>query len=479
MSAGDNNLAKIPVGFERMFRESPCFISVQGRDFNIIAANENFVSTFGDAAGRHCYAVYKRRNSVCPDCPVEQTFADGQKHSSEQLVTLPDGKKIPIMAYTSPVKGPEGKVEAVVEVSADITAVKRLEAKLRQSRERFRLLFKEAPCYISLQDKHLHVVQSNRRFKEDFGDYPGANCFEVYKHRDEPCLKCPVEATFRDGEAHNSEEVVTSLSGERINTLVSTAPIFNSDGEIDMVMEMSTNITQIRELQDQLTNLGLLVGSISHGLKGLLTGLDGGLYLLNTGLDKGKPDRVEEGRKMVRRNVAHIRQVVLDLLSIAGQDESKFEPVRLQGIAGAVVEKLQKRAADLGIDFRVELGDDLGTCEADAKSLKESLHNILLGAFESCRVDTEKNSHFVSFRQSSDGDNAIFEIADNGIGMDQETREKMFSLFFSSKGTEATSLGLFTANKVIEKHRGTIEVESEPGKGTTYTIRIPKVRDKS
>ena len=103
----------------------------------------------------------------------------------------------------------------------------------------------------------------------------------------------------------------------------------------------------------------------------------------------------------------------------------------------------------------------------------------MLGAFESCRVDTEKTSHFVSFRQSSDGDNAIFEIADNGIGMDQETREKMFSLFFSSKGTEGTSLGLFTANKVIEKHRGTIEVKSEPGKGTSYTISIPKVRDKS
>ena len=81
-------------------------------------------------------------------------------------------------------------------------------------------------------------------------------------------------------------------------------------------------------------------------------------------------------------------------------------------------------------------------------------------------------------RQTSDGDNAVFEIADNGLGMDQETREKMFSLFFSAKGTEGTSLGLFTANKVIEEHRGMIEVESEPGKGTVYHIRIPKVRDK-
>ena len=78
---------------------------------------------------------------------------------------------------------------AVVEISADITPVKRLEEKLRESRERFRLLFEEVPCYISVQDRDLNIIQTNRSFKEDFGDYVGASCFEVYKHRGEPCLK--------------------------------------------------------------------------------------------------------------------------------------------------------------------------------------------------------------------------------------------------------------------------------------------------
>jgi PAS domain S-box-containing protein len=351
-----------------------------------------------------------------------------------------------------------------------------LEEKYQRSRDRLRLLFDEVPCYISVQDPNLQIIHANRKFREAFGDHVGAYCYQVYKHRDEPCINCSVEKTFQDGASHTSEEVVTCLSGDRINTLVQTAPLLNDEGEIDLVIEMSTNITQIRKLQGQLTNLGLLVGSISHGLKGLLTGLDGGMYLLNTGLDKDKPERVSKGRGMVKRNVENIRQVVLDLLSIAGEDEPQFKPVDLHELGCAVEGRLSKWASDLELDFQTDFATEATICEIDEKSMQESLINILKSAFESCRVDTKKKHHFVRFSLTACGDNATFEIEDNGIGMDQETREKMFSLFFASKGTEATGLGLFTANKVIEKHRGTIEVESEPGQGTTYSIRIPKVR---
>ncbi len=471
--------ASISINFERIFRSSPSFMSVQDRDLRIIAVNDNFRATFGDVIGRYCYQVYKQCDSKCPDCPVEQSFTDGQEHSIEQIVTLPDGRKIPLVVYTSVVRDHKGEIEAVAEVSVDISPVKRLETKLRESRERFRQLFEEVPCYISVQDRDFKIVQSNRRFKEDFGNYVGAYCYEVYKHRGEQCLNCPVEATFHDGKSHHSEEVVTSLGGQQVNTLVSTAPIANSRGEIDMVMEMSTNITEIRALQGQLTNLGLLVGSISHGVKGLLTGLDGGMYMLSTGLEKDKPDRVKQGWRMIRRNAEHIRSVILDLLYIAKEREPEFEPIPLHELASSVAETLEKRAEDLQIDFQVELDQEVGMCEVDPRSLRESLHNILDNAFDACRIDRKEDSHYVRFKLTANADNAMFKIEDNGLGMDRETREKIFSLFFSSKGVEGTGLGLFTANKVIEKHRGIIEVSSEPGQGTIFEIRIPKVRDRS
>jgi signal transduction histidine kinase len=67
----------------------------------------------------------------------------------------------------------------------------------------------------------------------------------------------------------------------------------------------------------------------------------------------------------------------------------------------------------------------------------------------------------------------VFEIGDNGIGMDRETREKIFSLFFSSKGLKGTGLGLFISNKIVDRHGGTIKVESEPGRGSRFLIRLP------
>jgi signal transduction histidine kinase len=73
-----------------------------------------------------------------------------------------------------------------------------------------------------------------------------------------------------------------------------------------------------------------------------------------------------------------------------------------------------------------------------------------------------------------EGENISFIISDNGIGMDRETRNKAFSLFFSSKGSEGTGLGLFIANKIAQKHGGKIVLESELGEGSSFTIVFPK-----
>lgn len=486
MTPDDNTPTHGALGYEEFFRAIPCFVSVQDPDLKIIAVNDYFIEHMGDVVGQACHTAYRHDEGECEGCPAKTTFNDGQTHISEQELTLANGRKIPTVTFTSPIlfppattppiPGAENKVAAVLQISADITLVKRLESQLKDSQKRLRALFDEVPCFISVQDRDLCIVDSNRRFKEAFGDMEGAQCYEVYKHRKDQCLHCPVAATFHDGKTHFSEEVVTSLSGEQINTLVFTAPIMNDDGEIETVIEMSTDITQIRKLQGKLTNLGMYVGSLSHGLKGLLMSLDGGMYMLKTGLDKKKEDRINEGWEIVQRNVEHIRRVVLDLLYISGESETQFEAVRMQQLADTVVQKMTKRAQDLQIDFQVEVDCGEDTYELDEGAMAGCLSNILENAFEACRLDSEEKAHFVRFKLSSDKDDAIIEIEDNGKGMDQDTREKMFSLSFSAMGKEAGNLSLFTANKVIEKHRGIIEVESEMGQGTRFHIRIPKAR---
>ncbi len=200
---------------EDFFRFAPCFITVQGPDLRIITANDQFLAAFGESAGRFCYEVYKGLDEPCEDCPVQQTFADGRPHTSKQNVCLPGGEQLPIIAYSAPVLDEQGRVEAVIEVSADITEQRQLERELEKSREQFRLLFEDAPCYISVQDRDLRIVRANRRFAEAFGEGVGGACYKIYKHRGEACLVCPVAETFADGRTHHSEEVVVSLGGEQ------------------------------------------------------------------------------------------------------------------------------------------------------------------------------------------------------------------------------------------------------------------------
>ena len=102
--------------------------------------------------------------------------------------------------------------------------------------------------------------------------------------------------------------------------------------------------------------------------------------------------------------------------------------------------------------------------------------NLAENSIDACRIDTHKNSHELKLTSKGNGDSIRFIIEDNGIGMDRETREKVFTLFFSSKGSEGTGLGLFIANKIASAHGGTIQVESQPGVGTRFLIDLPRVR---
>jgi signal transduction histidine kinase len=104
------------------------------------------------------------------------------------------------------------------------------------------------------------------------------------------------------------------------------------------------------------------------------------------------------------------------------------------------------------------------------------LLNLAENAFDACRLDQKKPAHEVTLRVGRDDHVTRFEVEDNGIGMERETREKAFSLFFSSKGSEGTGLGLFIANKIATAHGGSIAIESTPGVGTRFVVEIPNVR---
>ncbi len=131
-------------------------------------------------------------------------------------------------------------------------SVKEKTEALEESRRRFQTLFEQVPCYISVQDADFKLVAVNNMFERDFGREIGEYCYRVYKGRSSICPNCAVEKSFRDGQIHTAEETVVGKDGQSIYFLNLAAPITDRDGEIVAVMEMATDVTDLRRLESEL-----------------------------------------------------------------------------------------------------------------------------------------------------------------------------------------------------------------------------------
>jgi signal transduction histidine kinase/FixJ family two-component response regulator len=461
------------------FNEMPCYVSVHNPKLKIVAANPLFKKRLGDKVGHNSWEIYESTTGGTFKCPAEQTFNTSKGLRTRAIVKTTNDDKAPVIVHTAPIRNQSGDIELVVEISVDITEVRRLRKELLQTQQRYQQLFDEVPCYISVQDRQFRLTATNRRFKEDFDDQHGAFCYEAYKHRKEPCPNCPVAKTFQDGRSHQAEMVVTAKSGEQYNVLIWTAPLRNAAGEITHVMEMSTNITQIRQLQDHLSSLGLKIGSISHGIKSLLTGLDGGVYLVDSGFAKEDPERVKEGWQDVKTVVSRIRKLVQDILFFTKERELNRNRIDVVNFAFEVASTVESKIKPAGIQLVCDVDESIGNLEIDSSVVRLALINILENALDACVEDSADKSHKIVFAAKQEDKDVIFEVKDNGVGMDRETKESLFTLFFSSKGNKGTGLGLFIANKIIDQHGGKITVESTFGQGSNFRITLPKTFSKS
>ncbi len=223
--------------------------------------------------------------------------------------------------------------------------------------------------------------------------------------------------------------------------------------------------------------MGRAVAGMAHRIKNILMGLEGGIFVVNTGLESDDRQAIAEGWEMVERNVARVSRIVKDLLYCSKERTPSFESkVSLHGIAREVRELFAERIAEQGIELKLELGqqDCVGTF--DPEGLHNLLSNLVANAIDACRFDPSpgKDRHTITIRCHTIGDDtAALEVEDNGIGIPDEMNSRVFEEFFSSKGTEGTGIGLLVVQKVAEEHGGRASFRSSPGTGTTFTITLP------
>ncbi len=346
---------------------------------------------------------------------------------------------------------------------------------IRDVLHRFQSLFDDLPCHVAVMDDDLVLTALNRKFRRDFGDRVGDVCYGVLKNSSSPCTDCPVQMTFATGASQEGEGEITTPDGVRHEVLIWTSPIRAGGEETTHVLALYTDMAQLQKVQDHLSALGLMVGSISHSIKGMLTGLDGGMYLLDSGLRRQNQEKIQEGLGVVKEMVGRIRNMVLDVLLFSKDRDLRKERTSVAIFAEDAARGIRPVVEEHGIEFVLECPMDAGEFEVDARLLRTALVNVLENAVDACLDDRERtSSHRISFQVFPQGDHVVFRVEDDGIGMDAETREKMFTLFFSSKDRKGTGLGLYITDRTVRQHGGSISVDSEPGRGTVVDIHIPR-----
>ncbi len=456
------------------FNDLPCFVSLHSPQLKVVAVNQRYQDRLGDRISSESNGIYKAFDGKGPCHPVQDTFLSGKGQRFQARVKYTDGTETAVIVHTAPIRNAAGIVELVVEIGVDVAEIQRLQDELRTTRHRYEQLFNEAPCYITVQDRSLRIIQANRRFREDFDFAAGLRCYEVYQQQDHACSDCPVKRTFHDGQPHQCEKEVDTNDGEKHRMLIWTAPLHDSTGQISQVMEMSTDVTQVRKLQDQLSSLGLMIGSVSHGIKGLLTGLDGGIYDLDTGFAQNDLTRIRQGWDTMRLIIGRIRNLVLDILFYAKEKDLNWEQVDILEFGTDVAEMIRPKIESQAIELRCDFDTHLKNIEVDTGFMRATLINILENAIEACINDPDTaKKHAIDFKIKAAKEHVVFEIGDNGIGMDEETKSKIFTPFYISQKQSGTGLGLFVASQILEKNNGRITVSSQPGRGSLFCIRLP------
>jgi signal transduction histidine kinase len=187
------------------------------------------------------------------------------------------------------------------------------------------------------------------------------------------------------------------------------------------------------------------------------------------------PGRIEEGIDTIRMMGERLRKLVFGVLYNAKERLLERERVDALKFAGGIAAAFETRIRGAAIDFNCDFDRCDGEIEIDAGLLRSALSNILENAIDACIEDEAKEHHQIDFVAIGENDHVIFRIRDNGRGIPDEEIEHLFNLFHSSKGGRGTGLGLYITEKAVVKHGGHIDVTSNPGGGTAFSVRVPRI----
>jgi signal transduction histidine kinase len=223
---------------------------------------------------------------------------------------------------------------------------------------------------------------------------------------------------------------------------------------------------------ERLAAVGQTIAAISHHVKNILQGLRSGSDLIRLGLGEKNDGLVQQGWKVVEKNQGRIYDLVMDMLTYSKDREPNIEATDLNAVVAEVVELVQGRVEQLGVKLTVKPDAALPQVGADTEGVHRALLNVVGNALDAL-AEREHPALTIQTAFDEEGPWARIVVSDNGPGIPPEKQQEIFKPFVSSKGARGTGLGLAVSRKILREHGGDILLQSQVGKGSRFTLRLP------
>ncbi|MGZ7134683.1 MAG: PAS domain-containing sensor histidine kinase [Methanobacterium sp.] len=397
--------------------------------------------------------------------------------------------------FHSPIKDSNGKVIGAAVYAHDITERKKAEEKLKQAhdnleeqvKERTRELYNERqrlfdvletmPIMICLLRPDYHVAFANRAFREKFGESGGRHCYEYCFGYSEPCEFCESFKPLETGEPHYWQ--VKSPDGSIIDSY--DFPFTDTDGS-PLILEMDIDVTEqkqaeealkstLRELERYNEELQSFAYITSHDLQEPLRSIASYAQLIERRY-KGQLDSdADEFLDYMVGGATRLQGMIKGLLeySRVGTKGGEFKDFNAEEALNHALSNLKSSIDECHVEV---IYDHLPVIHADENQISRVFQNLIGNALKFRKKDIQPKIHI----STQTDDEYIFSIADNGIGIEEQYKDRIFEVFKRLHPIgeyDGAGIGLAIVKKIVERHGGRIWVESEFGVGSTFYFALP------
>ena len=455
------------------------------------ACEETSGYTFDEMRGRFVWDVLLPPEAVQP---VKEVFAQlraGRSNEYENVWVAKDGG-LRNISWTNTVLADErGQVQYIIPTGLDITERRRAERKASESEDRYRLLFERIHdaiyvCELPGEDGQGMVLEANQAASQRLGlsreELLRTRVLEVHPPQvHEGCRQA--EALLRDDGVLVFETTERCKDGRLIPVEVS-AHLIDMGGR-PAALTVSRDISERKRMEQQLLEatrldaIGRLAGGVAHDFNNLLVVILSGAGAILDALPQGHPQRLEA--QQIADAGQRAALLTRQLLTYARRSVVRPVPHDLNATVGQMADLLGRLLGER-VTIRLGLAPRLGLVVADPAGLQQVVMNLAINARDSMpgggvvAIETAE----VDLPGLAPGDSPrpflVLTVTDDGHGMTPEVRARLFEPFFTTKAEgRGTGLGLATARQITAQAGGHIEVASEPGKGTRFSVFLPRV----